>query len=234
VWWVCEAETSWKNIPATQCNLGERVAIAQVITDVLSDLVLVIAPIGLVWKIRLTKFQKFRIAAIFSTTVITTAVSLYHAHAVLKKGGLPEALAATVQDSVSLIVANLSVIIAFIFRQASSSTRLASGQEISERSGSRPGDGNRRTLNVDSIPATPISFEFKTNRPVKAGEAAKWDVDYDSDSEGIKLKTLGVYDGRSPVYPSSPTAASDQETRASRYEDSYESGELRFKQISSV
>ncbi|KAF8994592.1 hypothetical protein BDQ17DRAFT_1430970 [Cyathus striatus] len=239
VWWVCEAETSWKDIPATQCNLGEKVAIAQVITDVLSDLVLVLAPVGLVWKIRLTKFQKFRIAAIFSTTIITTAVSLYHAHAVLRKGGLAEALAATVQDSISLIVANLSVIITFLFRLSSSSARLTSGQEISERSNPRPtenGPQNRRTLNVDGIQPTAISFEFKTNRPIKGADTEAWAVgeDYDSDSDGIKLKTLAVYDG-SGVYPPSPTTVNDAEmTRVSRYEESCESGELRFKHEGAV
>jgi hypothetical protein len=238
VWWVCETDTSWKNVPYTQCTLGQNVAIAQVITDVLSDLILVLAPVGLVWKIRLTKFQKFRIAAIFSTTIITTAVSLYHAHAVLRKGGLQEALAATVQDSVSLIVANLSVIITLIFRLASPSTRLTSGQEISERSGSRviENNQNRRTLNVDGIQPTAISFEFKTNSPVKGVDTEGWAVgeDYDSDSDGIKLKTLAVYDG-SRGYPPSQTATNALEmTRVSRYEESCESGELRFKHEGAV
>ena len=32
VWWVCEAEPGWKNDPIPQCFLGEKVAIAQVIS----------------------------------------------------------------------------------------------------------------------------------------------------------------------------------------------------------
>ncbi|KIJ25572.1 hypothetical protein M422DRAFT_273436 [Sphaerobolus stellatus SS14] len=39
-----------------------------------------------------------------------------HAFFVLRAGGLKEALAAIVQDVVSLIVANLSVLIAYLFR----------------------------------------------------------------------------------------------------------------------
>jgi hypothetical protein len=116
VWWVCEKEAGWKDQPIPQCDLGLNVAVAQVITDVLCDAILIFIPIRLIWGVKLTRAQKIRVSAIFSTTIITTAVSLNHAYAVLRRGGLDEALAAIIQDAVSLMVANFSVIIAFFFR----------------------------------------------------------------------------------------------------------------------
>ncbi|KDR74311.1 hypothetical protein GALMADRAFT_211910 [Galerina marginata CBS 339.88] len=116
IWWVCEDNAVWKTSFNPQCPLGLNVAIAQVITDVVSDAILILAPVRLVWKTKLSAAQKVRVMAIFSTTLITTAVSLNHAYFVLKWGGLQEALAAILQCNVCLIVANLSVIIAFFFR----------------------------------------------------------------------------------------------------------------------
>ncbi|KIJ43795.1 hypothetical protein M422DRAFT_252697, partial [Sphaerobolus stellatus SS14] len=116
VWWVCEREPGWKDAPLPQCDLGLNVAVVQVITDVLCDAFLIFVPLRLVWNIRLTRPQKIRITAIFSTTIVTTCVSMSHAFFVLHAGELKKALAAIVQDAVSLIVANLSVLIAYLFR----------------------------------------------------------------------------------------------------------------------
>ncbi|KAG0702277.1 hypothetical protein DFH29DRAFT_875316 [Suillus ampliporus] len=113
VWWTCESEYGWKTQPRPQCDLGRNVAIAQIITDVLGDTILILAPFRLIYKVRLTRAQKIRILSIFSTSAITTVVSLAHAYYVLSDGGLKEALAAMVETSVSLIVANLSVVVAF-------------------------------------------------------------------------------------------------------------------------
>ncbi|KAG0702267.1 hypothetical protein DFH29DRAFT_509122 [Suillus ampliporus] len=113
VWWTCESEHGWKTQPRPQCDLGRNVAIAQIITDVLGDTILILAPFRLIYKVRLTRAQKIRILSIFSTSAITTVVSLAHAYYVLSDGGLKEALAAMVEASMSLIVANLSVVVAF-------------------------------------------------------------------------------------------------------------------------
>lgn len=118
VWWTCESEPSWKTQPRPQCNLGRNVAIAQIITDVLGDSILILAPFRLIYKVRLTTAQKIRILTIFSTSAITTIVSLAHAYYVLSEGGLKEAVAAMVESSVSLIVANLSVVVAFLLRMS--------------------------------------------------------------------------------------------------------------------
>ncbi|KAJ6457014.1 hypothetical protein C8R47DRAFT_185371 [Mycena vitilis] len=116
VWWVCERQPDWKELPTPQCALGLDVAIAQLITDVISDIMLIAAPTRLLWRARLQRSLKVRLLAVFATTAIGTIVSLYHAYCVIRFGGIPEFLAATVQLSISLLVANLSVIVAVIYR----------------------------------------------------------------------------------------------------------------------
>jgi hypothetical protein len=114
VWWTCESEPGWKTQPRPQCDLGRNVAIAQIISedqhpiqcnnfltgisaDVFGDTILILAPFRLIYKVRLTKAQKIRILAIFSTSAITTIVSLAHSYYVLTDGGLKEAVAAMVE-----------------------------------------------------------------------------------------------------------------------------------------
>ncbi|KIJ40436.1 hypothetical protein M422DRAFT_173713 [Sphaerobolus stellatus SS14] len=110
VWWVCEPEPGWKDAPLPQCDLGLNVAVVQVITDVLCDAFLIFVPLRPVMEYQIS------ITAIFSTTIVTTCVSMSHTFFVLRAGGLKEALAAIVQVAVSLIVTNLSVLMAYLFR----------------------------------------------------------------------------------------------------------------------
>ncbi|KIO02108.1 hypothetical protein M404DRAFT_59936, partial [Pisolithus tinctorius Marx 270] len=116
IFWTCETTTGWKTQPLPHCNIGRNVAIAQIITDVLGDTILILAPFRLIYKVRLTKAQKIRLLSVFSTSAVTTVVSLIHAYYVLTDGELKETIAGIVEVSVSLIVANLSVVVAFLFR----------------------------------------------------------------------------------------------------------------------
>ncbi|KAJ7018982.1 hypothetical protein C8F04DRAFT_1149227 [Mycena alexandri] len=116
VLWTCQVERGWKDIPTPHCDLGLKIAIAQLISDVLSDVILIAAPMHLVWRVQLQRGLKLRLRAVFAATSTSTAVSLYHGYCVLRFPGIPEFLAATIQLSVTLFVANLSVIVAILFR----------------------------------------------------------------------------------------------------------------------
>ncbi|KIK36529.1 hypothetical protein CY34DRAFT_16319 [Suillus luteus UH-Slu-Lm8-n1] len=117
VWWTCESDPSWKKEPRPQCPLGRNVAIAQIVTDVLGDTVLILAPFFLIYKATvLTTAQRVRVICLFSTSAITTAVSLTHSYYVFTEGQLKEAVSAMFEASISLIVANLSVVVTFFLR----------------------------------------------------------------------------------------------------------------------
>ncbi|EDR01276.1 uncharacterized protein LACBIDRAFT_312140 [Laccaria bicolor S238N-H82] len=122
--WTCEGKNADWGPGHLICVMPLRVAIVQLTTDTLSDVILIVAPLRLVWNIKLSRPQKIRIITIFSSTIAMTIFSLNHAcWLIVDGGGLSEALAAVIQNSVSLIVCNFSVIIAFIFQIAAEDAR---------------------------------------------------------------------------------------------------------------
>ncbi|ESK85066.1 hypothetical protein Moror_11038 [Moniliophthora roreri MCA 2997] len=117
VFWTCENEPMWKDKPTPQCSLGTGVAIAQLITDCIFDLLLIISPAYLLSHIKNRKTLKIRLIAIFSSTILVTIFSIVHSYMILKDYGKLEFLfAAVIQDVVSLLVVNLTVIAAWLFR----------------------------------------------------------------------------------------------------------------------
>ncbi|KZV95653.1 hypothetical protein EXIGLDRAFT_671924 [Exidia glandulosa HHB12029] len=108
LFWVCEPEKGWKDLPSPQCTLNKEVAICQLVTDILSDALLVIAPLRMIRHVANTSLRR-RLMFIFSTSVVTTIVSLVHAVYILRTGGTKVLVAAIVEDTVSLMVANLPV-----------------------------------------------------------------------------------------------------------------------------
>lgn len=110
LYWVCEPVGSqWKNTEAPQCSLTRQVVVFQIVTDVLSDAILVFVPIRLIAGLS-DKKLKHRLSVIFSTCLITTAVSLVHAAFILVHAGPQEVIAAITEDCVSLIVCNVPVV----------------------------------------------------------------------------------------------------------------------------
>ncbi|KAL0959903.1 hypothetical protein HGRIS_011569 [Hohenbuehelia grisea] len=114
--WTCEGDPAWKDSPLHQCVLGEKVAIAQLVTDVYADAALIAFPVRLLWNLRVSKGHRLRLLLIFSTSVITSIVSLVHAYYVLRVGGLEELVVAIVENAVSLIVCNSAVIVTTVLR----------------------------------------------------------------------------------------------------------------------
>lgn len=105
--------------------------------DVGADTILIAAPVRLIWRARLRRAQKIRIMTVFAASVVTSVASLVHAYFILHDDQVVEALAAVImvrptpsarstfdslqasgQNSVSLIVANLNVLIALASRIA--------------------------------------------------------------------------------------------------------------------
>ncbi|KAK7471170.1 hypothetical protein VKT23_002581 [Stygiomarasmius scandens] len=116
VWWTCERQPGWKDREIAQCMLGKDVAIAQLITDCLADLILIIAPVYLLSTLSTMRALRIRLMLVFSSTIFTTIFSLVHAYAILHDLGYMEFMFAVVEMVVSLLVVNLTVISSWIFR----------------------------------------------------------------------------------------------------------------------
>ncbi|KAH8835079.1 hypothetical protein DL96DRAFT_21641 [Flagelloscypha sp. PMI_526] len=113
--WVCEPEPSWKLAANPQCKLPLQVAVCQLVTDVIIDGILLAAPLTLLRHLADKRLRR-KLTVIFSTCVATTIVSLVHAAYILSKGGIKVLISALVEDTCSLIVANLPVLIGATFR----------------------------------------------------------------------------------------------------------------------
>ncbi|KAF8634649.1 hypothetical protein AX15_000790 [Amanita polypyramis BW_CC] len=101
LFWDCEPRRRWKLLNPPQCHIGLQVAIFQLISDILVDLTLLIAPLCLFRSIR-DEWLRYRLVGIFSTCIITTVVSLVHAAYILTKGGVRVLIAGLVEASSSL------------------------------------------------------------------------------------------------------------------------------------
>ncbi|KAJ7753174.1 hypothetical protein B0H16DRAFT_1544698 [Mycena metata] len=112
LFWLCEANPSWKSFksPHAQCELPQQVAISQIVTDVISDSILLLAPLPLFRSLR-DKSLNHKLTLMFSTCVVTTIVSLVHAAFILKDYDMKILISAIVEACLSLIVANIPVVI---------------------------------------------------------------------------------------------------------------------------
>ncbi|KAK1235199.1 hypothetical protein PQX77_001585 [Marasmius sp. AFHP31] len=128
VFWTCEGNPAWKDAPIAQCMLGKKVAVAQLVTDCLFDLVLIASPMYLLRNMKNKRGLKIRLIAVFSSTIFTTAFGLAHAWAIIEDRGLMEFTLAGVEVFVSLIVVNLTVIVSWIFRVDDDATSESNAQ----------------------------------------------------------------------------------------------------------
>ncbi|PBK60606.1 hypothetical protein ARMSODRAFT_944675 [Armillaria solidipes] len=115
LYWVCEPEPRWKDMRSPQCTLNKEVAICQLVSDVIADLILILAPLKLLSGLE-DKGLRHRLMVIFSTCVVTTIVSLVHAAYILTLGETKVVISAIVEDCVSLIVCNVPVVVTAAIR----------------------------------------------------------------------------------------------------------------------
>lgn len=124
LFWVCKHETN-RNV-ITGCTPIEQNAIFKLVSDVIADLVLLLSSLRLFIVIQ-DKDLRFRLSCLFSTCVITTAVSLVNSCFVLKSEGLKIFIIAIVEANVSLIVTNIPVL-STVFSQVSKHTSRGSSR----------------------------------------------------------------------------------------------------------
>ncbi|KAL0059838.1 hypothetical protein AAF712_013375 [Marasmius tenuissimus] len=93
------------------------VAICQLITDILADMFLLFAPLRVFMYLQ-DRVLRRKLMVIFSTCLITTIVSLVHAAYILTTGGIRVIISALVEDCVSLMVANVPVVVTALLRAA--------------------------------------------------------------------------------------------------------------------
>ncbi|KAG0696933.1 hypothetical protein DFH29DRAFT_767863, partial [Suillus ampliporus] len=99
------------------CSIGSDVAIADLITDSISDLMLVIMPTYLLRDVGLTSHQRILVTSVFCASLLNTIIaiplSVFLFVAPVSKAALTFA---HVKSATSLVIANLLVIVSFVYR----------------------------------------------------------------------------------------------------------------------
>lgn len=111
----CAMEKSWYYLPFIQCPIPEWVAISEVITDSLADIILVCLPLRLLWRLRVPSDQRAMILAVFSSSILTSIVSVIHTAYTIPPSFIG-GITANIEAAVNLVVCNLLVIVTFIYR----------------------------------------------------------------------------------------------------------------------
>lgn len=93
---VCSMDESWYEASVVQCPIPEWIAISEVCStfihtpsiprlftlthpaDALSDLILVILPLRLLWPVKLPSNQRIMVLSIFSASILVSVVSVIH------------------------------------------------------------------------------------------------------------------------------------------------------------
>ncbi|KAJ6473813.1 hypothetical protein C8R45DRAFT_1163147 [Mycena sanguinolenta] len=130
LFWICESRSrsSWKSHRDPQCDLPRQVAIFQLVSeftvfqpeknsandfvkaDVTSDAILIFAPWPL-FRSLVDKSLGHKLTIIFSICVVPTILSLVHAGFILKDNDIGTRFSSIAECCLSLIVANIPVII---------------------------------------------------------------------------------------------------------------------------
>ncbi|OJA18870.1 hypothetical protein AZE42_08569 [Rhizopogon vesiculosus] len=84
--------------------------------DCLSDTILTVLPLRLLWSLKLPKRQKRMILAIFASSIFTTAVSIFRSVCQMAKYRSIMTPATDFEMASSLLVCNLLVVVTFLYR----------------------------------------------------------------------------------------------------------------------
>ncbi|EKM81628.1 hypothetical protein AGABI1DRAFT_90046 [Agaricus bisporus var. burnettii JB137-S8] len=115
LFWICESQKGWKEKPIPQCTLGTVVAVCQIVSDVISDSILLITPIRTFMVITDRKLR-YRAMIIFGTCIVTTIVSLVHAAYLFQHLDTSILISAFVENSASLIVCNIPIMVTAVVK----------------------------------------------------------------------------------------------------------------------
>ncbi|KIK66457.1 hypothetical protein GYMLUDRAFT_38241 [Collybiopsis luxurians FD-317 M1] len=213
LYWVCEPEPDWKSEESPQCELPKQVVICQLVTDVISDSILVVVPLRLIQTIIDTKLRR-RLAVIFSTCLITTAVSMVHAAFIFIHAGPQEVMAAIAEDCVSLIVCNVPIIASTLFTKwqnfTASETKISKTVSIKFASWrtSRHRDSGTYSMGTGTT----------TQNGLGIGTWLRWDRDLPEDAESdvttstnVELDSRTATTSRMEPEPQKRRATTDEE-----------------------
>ncbi|KAF8872496.1 hypothetical protein BD779DRAFT_1709252, partial [Infundibulicybe gibba] len=116
VGWICGSNSSWHRSRSAECRLGRSWTISKLSTDITGDIFLIVAPLRMLWKLRLPPCERRIIGIVFAMSILTTAISVVYAILVLGPDRLLERSVAQFEAAFSLMVCNLLVVATCCYR----------------------------------------------------------------------------------------------------------------------
>ncbi|KAG2745006.1 hypothetical protein P692DRAFT_20955462 [Suillus brevipes Sb2] len=99
------------------CNIGSDIAVADLVTDAVSDSMLVITPMYVLRDIRLIRPQRILVTCVFCASLLNTAVSIpLSTFLLIAPKSKTTLIFGHVKPAISLVIANLLVIVSFVYR----------------------------------------------------------------------------------------------------------------------
>ncbi|KAG1736770.1 hypothetical protein EDB19DRAFT_1895986 [Suillus lakei] len=115
--WQYGHDTSWYQTTGKVHAFMSRPMVAfELMTDCLSDTILILLPLRVLWSLKLPKRQKRMIFAIFSSSIIVTIISIFRGVCQIAKYTTVLGTATDFQTALSLLVCNLLVVVTFLYR----------------------------------------------------------------------------------------------------------------------
>ncbi|KAG2115528.1 hypothetical protein DEU56DRAFT_176011 [Suillus clintonianus] len=117
--WQYGHDTTWYHTATTgkvHAFMTRPMVAFELMSDCLSDTILVALPLRLLWSLKLPKRQKRMIFAIFSSSIIVTIISIFRGICQIAKYTTVLPTATDFETSLSLLVCNLLVVVTFLYR----------------------------------------------------------------------------------------------------------------------
>ncbi|KAH7887021.1 hypothetical protein F5I97DRAFT_1093467 [Phlebopus sp. FC_14] len=146
IMWIALSTQRMYLCAKNDCVMSESVAIAQLVTDAISDTVLVVAPIPFLRKVKLSKSRRILILSAFSASILISAISIPHSILLFYQTTNVTFLFAQLKSAVSLFVCNLLFLVTFVYRIR---RRFGNGEDV---------DLDRSFANSGTLYLTTIDF----------------------------------------------------------------------------
>ncbi|KAH7905616.1 hypothetical protein BJ138DRAFT_742414 [Hygrophoropsis aurantiaca] len=113
----CGSNLNWYSVSSHSCSMPRSNDIYELATDIISDAILVILPLHMLWNIKLPKNEQRRmILCIFSASIGVSFTSIFRAIYRLSRHSSQAVTASNFEVAICLIVCNLLVTITYFYR----------------------------------------------------------------------------------------------------------------------
>ncbi|KAG1836647.1 hypothetical protein DFJ58DRAFT_749734 [Suillus subalutaceus] len=115
--WGFGHNTSWyQTTGKVHAFLTQPMVAFELMSDCLSDTILIVLPLRLLWSFKLPKRQKRMIFAIFSSSIVVTIISIFRGFCETAKYTSVLGPVTDFETALSLLICNLLVVVTFLYR----------------------------------------------------------------------------------------------------------------------